>query len=269
MADVHPDKSPLITARDLAFSHGKTPVLKGATFNLHAGRHYIVAGPNGAGKTTLLDLLTRLKQPASGHLSVKDRPALEYSIPEYARIVALAPQESRIDFSFSVREIVSMGRRPYLDRWGRLDAEDRRIVDQAIGSVHLEYAAQKAATALSGGEARRCVVARALAQTTPVLLLDEPDSGLDVSQALSVMSLAKDLAERGALVVTVSHDLNAAARYGHNFIFLKNGKIAAQGPVAETFTSEILSAIYETEARVRYDDFAGGPAVSFRRGGTY
>ena len=265
MGEAPPGGGPWISARGVGFSHGRRRALEAMSFDLYPGRHHIVAGPNGAGKSTLLDLLVRLKRPGSGSLRLLGREVETYSAPLLARTVALAPQEFRMDFPFSVREIVAMGRRPYLDRWGRMAADDRHAVDKAIRDAHLEAIADKAVTALSGGEKRRCVVARALAQTTPIILLDEPDSGLDIAQALSVMSIARGLAERGALVVTVSHDLNLASRYGHEFLFLKDGALAARGPVEETFTAAILSRVYETEARVRRDEFSGGLSVSFRQ----
>lgn len=256
---------PWISVRGLGFSHGANAVLRDLAFDLYPGRHYIIAGPNGAGKSTLLDILSKLKRPGTGSLRILGRDAEDYSPRQLARLLALAPQEFRLDFSFSIREIVAMGRRPYLDRWGRMGAEDLRIVEQAIGDTHLTGIAGRSVTALSGGERRRCIVARALAQTTPIVLFDEPDSGLDIAQSLSVMSLARRLAEEGALVVTVSHDLNLAARYGHEFLFLKNGLLAASGPVEETFTDAVLSHLYETEARVSRDAFSGGLAVSFRK----
>ena len=255
---------PWISVRGLGFSHGSHAVLRGISLDLYPGRHYIVAGPNGAGKSTLLDILSRLKRPGAGTLGILDRDAGEYSSRQLARIVALAPQEFRLDFSFSIREIVAMGRRPYLDRWGRMGVEDMRIVEQALGETHLAAIAGRSVTALSGGERRRCIVARTLAQTTPIVFFDEPDSGLDIAQSLSVMSLARRLAENGALVVTVSHDLNLAARYGHEFIFLKGGMLVTSGPVEEVFTDAILSRLYETEARVGQDAFSGGSIVSFR-----
>lgn len=258
--------APWIEVRNLGFSHGRLRVLRDVELALYPGRHYVIAGPNGAGKSTFLDILARLKEPESGTVLVMGRYAADYATMELARLVALAPQEHQLNFSFSIREIVAMGRRPFLDRWGRMGEVDDEIVERAIRSVHLEHIAHKSVTALSGGERRRCIVARALAQTTPIVLLDEPSAGLDIAQSLSLMALARSLAEQGALVVTVSHDLNLAACYGHEFIFLKNGRLAAFGPVAETFTDKILTEIYETDARVRHDDFSGGPAVSFRHG---
>ncbi|MCC8180485.1 MAG: ABC transporter ATP-binding protein, partial [Planctomycetes bacterium] len=160
--------------------------------------------------------------------------------------------------------VVGMGRRPYLGRWGIMEEEDRRAVREALAAVHIEHLADRPVTALSGGERRRCIVARALAQSTPILLLDEPSAGLDIAQALSVMALAKSLAGAGRLVVTVSHDLDTAAAYADELVFLNNGKLIAAGSLAEVFTGEILSRVYGTEARVEWDDFSSSLAASFR-----
>lgn len=255
---------PWIRARGLGFSYGRRRVLRDVDVDLHPGRHYIVAGPNGAGKSTFLDLLANLKKPAAGALEIFGRDVATVAPGGLARKVALAPQELALNFSFTVREVVAMGRRPHLGRWGVLSAEDWRVVDRALGELRLEGLAGRPVTALSGGERRRAVVARTLAQEAPVVLLDEPSAGLDIAQALSLMALAKRLAESGRLVVTVSHDLNLAAAYGHELLFLKDGELVASGPVEETFTAANLSAIYDAEALVRRDDFAGGLAVSFR-----
>lgn len=257
-------ETPWIRIDGVGFFHGRQRVLDNVDLDLRPGRHYIVTGPNGAGKTTLLDILAGLKAPASGNVLVMGKPLTSRPVRERARLLSFAPQDSTIGFAFTVREVVAMGRRPYLGRWGVLEETDDDAVEKAIRRLHLENLADKFATALSGGERRRCVVARAIAQETPIVLLDEPTAGLDVAQALSLMQLAKSMAEQGRLVVTVTHDLNLASVYGHELVFLKNGRIAAAGPVASVFREEVLSRVYETDALVRHDEFAGGPAVSFR-----
>lgn len=267
MPERPPAGAPWIRVREVSFAYGVRDVLTDIDLALHPGRHYVVAGPNGAGKSTLLNLIAALRRPTAGSIDVMGDAVATLARAELARRIALAPQEYRLNFPFTIREIVAMARKPYLGRWGRLGAEDWRVVDEAVGLVRLEAIADKPVTALSGGERRRCVVARALAQATPILLLDEPTAGLDVAQALAVMALARRLAENGSLVVTVSHDLNLAACYGHELVFLKAGRVTAAGPVEAVFTDDVLSAVYETGARVRRDDFGGGLAVSFRHDG--
>lgn len=264
MTDRPPPSGPWILAKDVRFSHGRQKVLKGIDLTFSPGRHYVVTGPNGAGKSTFLDILASLRKPESGTVSLRGAPIDAYAANERARLLSLAPQEYNLGFSFTVREMVAMGRRPYLGRWGVLEEEDHAAVDEAVRFLHLEDLAHKSVTALSGGERRRCVVARALAQQTPVVLLDEPTAGLDVAQALSLMELCRSLAERGRLIVTVSHDLNLAATYAHEMIFLKGGRVAAAGAVETVFTGPTLARVYETDAKVEWDSFSGGPSVSFR-----
>ncbi len=250
--------------RNICFSHGRQQVLRDVSVDLRPGRHYILAGPNGAGKSTLLDILAGLRRPATGEVALARRPLAAYAPPDLARRLALAPQEYNLNFAFTVREIAAMGRRPYLGRWGVLGDDDHRAVDEALSSLHLLDLADKPVTALSGGERRRVVVARALAQATPILLLDEPVAGLDIAQALAVMALAKRLAEAGRLVITVSHDLNLAAAYGHEVIFLKRGRVVAAGPVETVFTDHVLEEVYETPASVRHDEFSDSLSATFR-----
>ncbi|MDR1045287.1 MAG: ABC transporter ATP-binding protein [Candidatus Adiutrix sp.] len=258
---------PWISVRGLGFAHGPQTVLTDIDLEFRQGRHYILAGPNGAGKSTLMDLLANLKKPAAGSIMVQGRLIGDYRPLDLARTLALAPQDFRLDFSFTVLEVAAMGRRPYLGRWGRLSPEDHAAVDRALGELDLAPLALKAVTALSGGERRRVIAARALAQETPILLLDEPTSGLDIAHSLALMALARKKAESGALVITVTHDLNLAAAFGHEFVFLKKGRLMAAGATAQTFNSEVLGLVYEAEARVKRDEFAGGPAASFRLGG--
>lgn len=253
-----------IITKNLTFSHGEQVVLQEVSLNFRPGRHYILAGPNGAGKSTLMDLLANLKKPAEGSILIQGKPMDNYEPLELARILALAPQEIRLNFSFSVREIVAMGRRPYLGRWGRLSAEDHEVVDQALVALDLQALSSKSVTALSGGERQRVVVARTLAQATPIMLLDEPTSGLDIAHGLALMELAKKRADEGALVITVTHDLNLAAAYGHEFVFLKQGRLVAAGPIELTFTSSVLAKIYDAEAKVTPDAFGRNLAAYFR-----
>ncbi|MDR0362334.1 MAG: ABC transporter ATP-binding protein [Planctomycetota bacterium] len=262
--DERQSTGPRLSVRDVRFKHGPQLVLDSVTLDFAPGRHYAVLGPNGAGKSTLLDLLSRLARPASGSILVEGRNISEYTPGGLARLVSLAPQECRLDFPFTIREVARMGRRPYLGRWGCLDVEDERAVERAIAGLHLGSIADKPVTALSGGERRRAVVARTVAQDAPIMLLDEPTSGLDVAQALSVMALMKRFAGEGRLVVTVSHDLDLAAAFCHEAVFLKAGRVAAAGPIGECFTPDILAAVYDAEAAVRPDPFLGGLSASFR-----
>lgn len=260
---------PWLAVSGLTFRHGTQEALKDVSLDFFPGRHYVLAGPNGAGKSTLLDLLANLKKPAGGGIMLRGIPMADYPPLDLAKTLALAPQDYRLNFSFTVREVVSMGRRPYLGRWGRLGPEDHEAVERSLADLNLTALMNKPVTALSGGEKQRVVAARTLAQATPIILLDEPTSGLDIAHGLALMDLARRRAEDGALVITVTHDLNLAATFGHEFVFLKKGRLAAAGPTGETFTDDILGRVYEAGARVVADDFTGGPAASFRLEGPH
>jgi iron complex transport system ATP-binding protein len=238
--------------------------LEDFSLDFFAGRHYVIAGPNGAGKSTILDLLSRLKEPSAGKIEVFGRNVKKYQAGEYARLLALAPQSFAFNFSFTVREIVSLGRRPYLGRWGRLSKEDDLIVDRAISFLNLGRLENKLVTALSGGETQRVVLARTLAQSTPIVLLDEPTASLDVAQAIDLMERVRVLASQGVLVVTVTHDLHLAAIYADHVAFLRGGRLVAAGALAETMTAPILREVFEADARVEEDAFTGGLRLSFK-----
>jgi iron complex transport system ATP-binding protein len=249
---------------NLAFSHGETPILEGLSLRFYPGKHYVLAGPNGAGKSTALDLLARLKTPREGEIKVMGKDSASYTPLEYSRLVSLAPQNFQFNFAFTVREIVSLGRRPYLGRWGKLSPADEEAVSHAIDFLNLGPLSAKLVTALSGGEAQRAVLARTLAQSAPIVLLDEPTASLDVAQALDLMARVKALAAMGTLIVTVTHDLHLAAVFADELVFLKKGRLIAAGPRDETLTPPLLREVFEAEAQVSPDEFTGGLKLSFR-----
>jgi iron complex transport system ATP-binding protein len=256
---------PRLRIEDLRFSHGSLEILKGLNLAFYGGRHYTIVGPNGAGKSTLLDLLARLKKPQSGAITIMGSPLPSLNPRQLAKTLALAPQSTQFNFSFTVREVVKLGRRPYLGRWGRLSPQDEQVVESAIESLHLTRLADKPVTALSGGEAQRVVLARTLAQSASVILLDEPTNSLDIAQSIDLMTTLRQEVKKGGLVITVTHDLNLAAGFGDDMIFLKDGHLLASGPKEATMTSELLKKVFEADALVRPDDFTGGLALSFRK----
>jgi iron complex transport system ATP-binding protein len=258
------EREPIIKIKSLSFSHGVQSVLKGFDLELFPGRHYILAGPNGAGKSTILDLLSRLKEPLSGDIEVMGRRIGSYQAGVFAKILSLAPQSFSFNFSFTVREIVSLGRRPYLGRWGKMTDADKQIVDRALSFLNLTHLSNKLVTALSGGETQRVVLARTLAQSTPIVLLDEPTASLDVAQAIDLMERVKVLVSQGTLVVTVTHDLHLAAVYADDMIFLKKGNLIAAGNLEDTLTAPVLREVFDADAQVCKDDFTGGLRISFK-----
>jgi iron complex transport system ATP-binding protein len=260
---------PVLVVKDLAYGYGAKMVLEDFSLDFYPGKLYFLAGPNGAGKSTLLALLARLKTPVKGQVTLKGKPLKDWSSPELATVLSLAPQKTIFALPFTVAEIVAMGRRPYLNRWGRLSQVDHQKVAYALAKTRLEKLAKRPVTSLSGGEAQRTVLARTLAQDTEVILLDEPTASLDIAHNLELMTLLTELAAEGRTIIVVSHDLALAAVYASDLVLIKDGSLVASGPLEATLTSQILGQVFEAEAEVRPDDFADGLAVSFRpkRGG--
>ena len=258
---------PAFSLAGVGFSYGTAPVLHGIGLDLAQGCFHAVLGPNGAGKSTLLDLLLGFKKPDAGELSFLGRPLASYSRADLARRMALVPQEYAVQFPFSVREVVLMGRHPHLSRFGPPSAEDLDLVERALRAMDLGSMAAKPITALSGGEKQRVILARALAQDSRVMVLDEPTANLDIRHALSALGLIRDLVRnQGRTVVAVMHDLNLAAQFCDRAVFLHQGRVHASGPTAQTLVEANIDAVFEVESRVRLDGFTGSPNITYRSG---
>ncbi|MDZ7641925.1 MAG: ABC transporter ATP-binding protein [Desulfurivibrio sp.] len=202
--------------------------------------------------------------PSSGEVRFQGQPVNSYRRRQLARRLALVPQEYVIDFAFTVEEIVLMGRHPHLPRFGRPAVEDWRQVDRALAEIGIKHLQRRPVNELSGGEKQRVAVARALAQQTPVLLLDEATASLDVRYTLTILqALQRRVRERGDTVIAVLHDLNLAAGFCQQLLFIKRGRPAAFGTVDEVLTADNIRRVFEVESKVVDDEFNQGKRVAF------
>jgi iron complex transport system ATP-binding protein len=255
----------LFSLQDVCFSYGRTRVIHDISLSFAPGRFYGIVGPNGSGKTTLLDLLIGSKRPEQGSVLYKGREISGLSRKYLARQLALVPQEFDTGFGFSVEEIVLMGRHPHMKRFSSPGDSDWEIIDAALASIGIEDLRDRLTNTLSGGQKQRAVVARALAQDTPVLLFDEATASLDVQYTLQIFNLARTLVkDRNKTVIAVIHDLNLAAAYCDHLIFLKNGTVAIHGPTGETMTNGNIFNIFGVRAWVGKNDFNQSYQVSFQ-----
>ncbi len=258
-ADTQPGTAALLAASNLAFAYNGTPILQHFTFELRGGELVGLVGPNGAGKSTFLRLISGLLRPGAGRVELLGRPLGRYSIREIARLVAHVPQSTAFDFPLTVREVVLMGRSPYLGRFQIEDEQDRVIADAAMRTTDTLRFARRFVNTLSGGERQRVLIARALAQQPRILLLDEPTSNLDIRHQLELLELVRNLAHQQQIgVVAAIHDLPLAARFCDRVALLAEGRIVADGRPADVFTPDQLARVFGVEVTVDREPVTGG-----------
>ncbi len=258
------NKTTLFKTDGVSFTYDVTPVLQDINLNLQVGKFYGIVGPNGCGKTTLLDLLIGSRSAASGNILLRDKPIQTYNRRSLARILALVPQEFDTGFGFTVEEIVLMGRHPYIERFGSPSPADWDAVEKAMSLIGITELRKRYINTLSGGQKQRTIVARALAQNTSVLLFDEATSSLDIKYTLHIFNIGRQLVQEGKTVIAVIHNLNLAAAYCDDIIFMKDGTIQLAGPTAETLTPKTIADIFDVEANVTQDPFNHSLQVSFQ-----
>jgi iron complex transport system ATP-binding protein len=249
----------------LTAGYGSRAVLRGVDVAVRPGEFVGIIGPNGTGKSTLLKALTGIMPLQTGAVLLGGRPLTDYSARAAARRMAVVPQTSMPAFSFSVREVVSMGRHPHIGGWAPFGEEDRAAVDAALARTDMTRLADRPVDQLSSGELQRAIIARALAQEPEVLLLDEPTAHLDLGHQLDTFGLLVDLAARGLAVLCVSHDLNLAGEYCGRVLLLSEGRVYAEGSPAEVITAPNLQAAYGTLVQVRANPYSGQPVVLHHR----
>jgi len=242
------------------FDYRGTPVFAGVDLILGSAGMTALIGPNGSGKTTLLKLLSGALRPQRGEVLLDGRPMAALPPRARARLVAVVPQETGMTFDFTVMETVLMGRTAYLGRFGVEGPDDLAAARRALERTGTLRFAGRLLSHLSGGERQLVLIARALAQTPRVLLLDEPTAFLDIRHRLEIYTLLSSLnRDEGLTVVTTSHDINLAARYCPRIVLLKQGTILADGPPAAVFRPEVLSEVYRTPLKVSFDGPSGIP----------
>ncbi len=225
------------------------PVLEGMDARFERGGFYAVMGANGCGKTTLLRLVAGMLVPQTGSVTVEGRDVRLFSARELAQRMAFVRQHPQTDFEFSAFETVLMGRNPYQRRLQNESEEDWHIVEECMRQTntwHLRFAKPGE---MSGGELQRVMLARALAQRTPIMLLDEPISNLDIAHQFEILELLRRVNhDEGKTILLVVHDLNMALRYCDKVLLLHHGGVLFQGPIAEGLTPQSIRTVFGVEA---------------------
>jgi iron complex transport system ATP-binding protein len=258
----------MLVAEQATYRYGDGPPLGPFSITARAGEIVAVLGPNGAGKTTCLHLLAGRYMPNSGAVTWLGRPLADLHPAERARLVAVVPQRLALAFDLPVETLVELGRLHALPPWARLGPlppRDREQVDMSLKVMDLGDLRHRSYRSLSGGEQQRVLLAMALAQDAPVLLLDEPTAALDPGHARAFLDLVRQLADqRGRAVVMTHHDVSLAAQYADHLVLLSDGRPVAAGRPEAVLTEPVLSAVYRTPLGVLAHPETGRPLVYHR-----
>ncbi len=243
----------MIQIKGLSKSFGKKPVVENVSLTIEPKKITSFIGPNGAGKSTLLSMVSRLLDADTGEVFLDQANVKKMKSNDFAKRVAILKQANHINVRLTVRELVSFGRYPYSK--GRLNAEDERIVDQAIEYMNLGDMEDKFLDELSGGQKQRAYISMVIAQDTEYILLDEPLNNLDMKHSVQIMKILRQLVdELGKTVVIVLHDINFASVYSDRIVALKDGQLVKDGPTNDIITSESLREVYDMHIPVQEQD---------------
>jgi ABC-type cobalamin/Fe3+-siderophores transport system ATPase subunit len=235
----------------LTVGYGSAKILDGVDIAIPDGRITALIGANGSGKSTLLKTMGRILQPMAGAVYLDGKAIETLPSREIARSLALLPQGPVSPDGLTVRQLCRFGRHPHKGILARTSANDELIVEQALAATGLSGLTERPLEKLSGGQRQRAWIAMALAQETPILLLDEPTTYLDIAHQLEVLELLKNLnCKQGRTIVMVVHDLNHAAQYADHIVAVANGRIHASGPPAELLTPDLINAVFGVDAIV-------------------
>ncbi|RCX20111.1 iron complex transport system ATP-binding protein [Anaerobacterium chartisolvens] len=250
----------LISVKGLDWNYGEDRVLENVTLDLYSNGFYGIIGPNGSGKTTLLKNISRSLITKKGKVFLSERDITEFSNKELAKKISYVPQNTNLEFEFSVTDIVLMGRSPYLKRFQCESTYDMGIAKYAMQVTDIWHLRHKNIGMVSGGERQRVIIARALAQQADVMLLDEPVSQLDIHHQIEILEILKKLTEDNRLTVVMSiHDLNMAAQYCERLILMDKGRIFKEGGPHEVIVEENIRRVYGLNAFIMKNPLTDKP----------
>ncbi|MFD4599970.1 ABC transporter ATP-binding protein [Streptomyces sp. NPDC058464] len=257
-----PAPGPELRARGLHLAYDGRPVVADLDLTVPTGRITAIVGANASGKSTLLRALARLLAPRQGVVELDGTALRSIATRELARKLGILPQTPVAPEGLTVADLVNRGRSPHQTWWRQWSAADEEAVRAALAATGLTELADRPVDELSGGQRQRAWIAMAVAQGTPVLLLDEPTTYLDLAHQIDVLDLVTDLNRReGRTVVMVLHDLNQACRYADHVIAMKAGRIVAEGPPAEVVTEATVEDVFDLRCRITPDPVSGTPMV--------
>lgn len=253
----------VLEANRIVYSYTRKPVVNDVSLEVKKGEFMSILGPNGSGKSTLLKTLSHIYIPDSGEIVLMGKSLDTYKRKEIAQRIAMVPQDTSLDFEFTVEEVVLMGRHPFLGRFGKEDVLDMDLAYEAMERTNTLHIKDSLITEISGGERQRVFIAKALAQNTSIMLLDEPTSHLDINHQIEILELLKRLnSEKELAIVLVIHDINLAARYSDRILLMKDGEIVDQGSPETVITPESIENTYGMKVVVETNRYTGHVTVT-------
>ncbi|WP_394940235.1 ABC transporter ATP-binding protein [Psychromicrobium sp. YIM B11713] len=256
------EELPSLSAAGISLGYTERPVVKDLSVELPAGQVTMIVGANACGKSTLLRGLARLLKPSTGSVLLDGQDIHQQSAKQVARKLGLLPQSPTAPDGITVSELVGRGRYPHQGWFRKWNKDDDLAVAEALSATDTLQLAERDVDELSGGQRQRVWIAMALAQQTPLLLLDEPTTYLDMAHQVEVLDLVTELnRHRGTTVAIVLHELNLAARYGDHLIAMKAGQIAAQGKPSDVLTAQLVREVFGLESVIVPDPITGAPMV--------
>jgi iron complex transport system ATP-binding protein len=254
----------MIELKNVTCGYGDFPVLKDISLQIAEGDFCALLGPNGAGKSTLLYTIMGYLKPSEGYITIFEKDIAKIKHSWLAKQIAFVPQETRSEFDHTVQETILMGRYPYLGFLQSYSSEDYEAVDAVLENLKLTEFKHRWLSEISGGEKQRVLIARALVQQTPFILLDESLSQLDINYQIEIMKLLRTIhSKENKTVLIVSHNINLASNYAERLIFLKEGKLLAAGKPEDLMQKETLKDLFAVELDIMINPHTGHPNIIY------
>ena len=250
-----------ITVNELLFTRDGRSIIDNVSFSVSRGELIGIIGPNGAGKSTLIKLILGLLKPDSGEINIDGKDICTYPAKDLFRKIAYVPQENNLDFPMTVRETVLLGRIPHLSRFHLENERDYKIAEESLRMAGIPDFADRFANQLSMGEKQLVTIAKALAQETDYIFLDEPTSSLDISHTIEIMDILTGLKLKGKTVISAVHDLNTASRYFDKILIINNGIIKGFGKPEEVLTEEIIKDSFSVSVNIHKSEKTGNVLI--------
>lgn len=253
----------ILEIQELNAGYGNGDIIHGISFSMNKGEFLSVLGRNGSGKSTMIKAIQGLLKNMSGNIVVDGKEVSSHKPNELAKKMAYVPQLFEASFQFTVEEIILMGRYVHQGKFTGLTKTDKSIIEETMSLTETTLFKDKKIAHLSGGERQRVFIARALAQDTPLLFLDEPSAHLDINYQVEIYQILKRLQEKkGKTILTAEHNINLAIPYSQRLLFLKDGRIHSLGPPEELITKTNIQEVFRTDVDVRKNLHSGHPEIS-------